>query len=145
MQAIHVGNDLFEGALIRLLDPSRMSAVFQNTAHQSEKRGTIIGAAKKADKRDHSCRVGEQVSIVEVLSTSAVSVRWSNPLAGHISDQVWHCVIARRRTSCLLTGATIRRGDRVYQPRVRGGRVPCNWDRMIRAEAMQGLLERPSV
>lgn len=145
MQAIHVGDDLFEGALIRLLDPSRMSAVFQSMAHQSEKRGTPIGAARNAANRDHFAGVAEQFRIVEVLSTSAVSVRWSNPLAGHISDQVWHCVTARRNTSCLLTGATIRRGDRVFQPRVRGGRVPCNWDRMIRAEAMQCLLERPSV
>ncbi|WP_244136765.1 DUF3331 domain-containing protein [Burkholderia vietnamiensis] len=77
-----------------------------------------------------------KIRIVEILSATSVSVRWSDPRFGHFGEQVWRCVTARMASRCVLTGVPIHCGDRVYRPQGRGRTVPCNWDRMIHAAAV---------
>lgn len=56
------------------------------------------------------------LSIVETWSDNLVSVSWSDPTGGRYSEQPWRLFIARKCGVCALTGAAIRRGDRVYRP-----------------------------
>ncbi|RQT39888.1 DUF3331 domain-containing protein [Burkholderia cepacia] len=129
-------DEVFEGALLRLLDPSRMPGP----------RDGVPGTAGRHRWRGHGTRNGgagdavapaaAQIRIVEILSDTSVSVRWSDPRFGHFGEQVWHCVTARAASRCVLTGMPIHCGDRVYRPQGRGRTIPCNWDRMIHAAAL---------
>jgi hypothetical protein len=136
-QATIAQDDVFERALIRLLDPSGMPGARNGTVSAGRRRPA---RRMRADgKADDDTRAGAQITIVEILSRTSVSVRWSDPRSGHFGEQVWHCVIARTSSRCVLTGVPINRGDRVYRPRGRGRTVPCNWDRMIHAAAVTPL------
>ncbi|HEJ2439687.1 TPA: DUF3331 domain-containing protein [Burkholderia multivorans] len=79
------------------------------------------------------------ISTVEQLSPTLISISWSNPCMGHYTDQVWRIGLARRSAVCMLSGVSIRPGDAVFRPRVRGTHVPINHDRMILAAAIAGL------
>ncbi|MGC2037992.1 DUF3331 domain-containing protein [Paraburkholderia caledonica] len=138
-QATHAGQDVFESALMRLLDPSRATAVCQGATAWLRGPGRRVGTVQGGAAPGKAACVASQIRVIEVLSSSTVSVRWSDPLGGHIGEQVWCCVTARKRSSCALTGEPIGRGDRVYQPRRRGRNTPWNWDRMIHAAAIRAL------
>ncbi|MDN7652757.1 DUF3331 domain-containing protein [Burkholderia multivorans] len=73
-----------------------------------------------------------------------ISISWSNPCMGHYTDQVWRIGLARTSAVCMLSGVSIRPGDAVFRPRVRGSHVPINHDRMILASAVAGLFP-PSI
>ncbi|WP_169742674.1 DUF3331 domain-containing protein [Paraburkholderia ferrariae] len=57
-----------------------------------------------------------RLAIVEAWSDNLVSVSWSDSTSGRYSEQPWRLCIARRGGVCALTGAHIRRGDRVFRP-----------------------------
>ncbi|OXI30008.1 hypothetical protein CFB89_22535 [Burkholderia sp. AU16741] len=143
-QPMFAHDDVFESALLRLLDPSRMPGPrdgLPGTADRHRRRGRGIrnDGADAAAASPASARI----RIVEILSDTSVSVRWSDPRFGHFGEQVWQCVTARTSSRCVLTGLPIRCGDRVYRPQGRGRTIPCNWDRMIHAAAvMQARLRR---
>ncbi|RKT10316.1 uncharacterized protein DUF3331 [Paraburkholderia sp. RAU2J] len=140
MQATYPGKDVIESALMRLLDPSRTTGVCQTTMERLRASDTRVGTTTLAGAaREGMGRFAARVQLVEFLSSSTVSLSWSDPLVGHMAEQVWHSVTARRRSLCAVTGAPIRPGDRVYQPRVRGRNVPCNSDRMIQAVVIHAL------
>ncbi|MBR7998707.1 DUF3331 domain-containing protein [Burkholderia vietnamiensis] len=120
-------DDVFERALMRLLDPSRGAGACEGVADAAGRR-TRRGATADA--------AAVKIRIVEILSATSVSVRWSDPRFGHFGEQVWRCVTARMASRCVLTGVPIHCGDRVYRPQGRGRTVPCNWDRMIHAAAV---------
>ncbi|KVH09315.1 MULTISPECIES: DUF3331 domain-containing protein [Burkholderia] len=122
-------DDVFERALMGLLDPSRTAGA--PGSHRRRVRGKRNDGAREA-----AAPAASRIRIVEILSDTAVSVRWSDPRYGHFGEQLWHCVTARTASRCVLTGAPIKPGDRVYRPRGRGRTVPCNWDRMIHAAAV---------
>ncbi|PRY06166.1 DUF3331 domain-containing protein [Paraburkholderia sp. BL25I1N1] len=138
-QATHGGEDVIESTLMRLLDPSRTTGIRQTTMERLRASDARTGMTLAGAARDDTGRFAVRVQVVEVLSSSTVSLRWSDPLSGHMGEQLWHCVTARRRSFCALTGAPVKRGDRVYQPRVRGRNVPCNSDQMIHAVAIRAL------
>ncbi|CAM2173416.1 hypothetical protein WI41_16225 [Burkholderia latens] len=129
-------DDLFEGALLRLLDPSRMPGARDGLSGAAGRRRRRARGIRGDGAGDAAAPVAARIRIVEILSATSVSVRWSDPLFGHFGEQIWHCVTARTASRCVLTGAPINRGDRVYRPRGRGRTVPCNWDRMIHAAAV---------
>ncbi|WP_156992786.1 DUF3331 domain-containing protein [Paraburkholderia oxyphila] len=56
------------------------------------------------------------LAVVETCSDNLVSVSWSDSTSGRYSEQPWRLCIARKGGVCALTGASIRRGDRVYRP-----------------------------
>jgi hypothetical protein len=84
------------------------------------------------------------VSIVEKLSPSTISVRWSDPCLGHYANQLWGIGLARGAAICVLSGKPIRRGDLIFRPRVHRSHVPSNRDRMILASAVAGCSQQPS-
>ncbi|RQS63128.1 DUF3331 domain-containing protein [Burkholderia sp. Bp8984] len=129
-------DDVFEGALLRLLDPSRMPGPrdgLPEAAGRHRRRGS---GTRNDGAGDAAAPAAARIRIVEILSDTSVTVRWSDPRFGHFGEQVWHCVTARTASRCVLTGAPINRGDRVYRPQGRGRTIPCNWDRMIHAAAV---------
>ena len=56
------------------------------------------------------------LAIVETWSDNLVSMSWSDPTSGRYTEQPWRLFIARKCGVCALTGAAIRRGDRIYRP-----------------------------
>ena len=135
MQPTFADDDVFERALMRLLDPSRTAGARDDMPGATGwRRRACAASVMTAHARPPRRRL--RIRIVEILSDTAVSVRWSDPRFGHFGEQLWHCVTARTASRCVLTGAPIKPGDRVYRPRGRGRTVPCNWDRMIHAAAV---------
>jgi hypothetical protein len=84
------------------------------------------------------------VSIVEKLSPTTISIRWSDPCLVHYASQIWSVGIARADAICVLSGEPIRRGDPIYRPRARGSHMPINHHRMILASVVAGFSDSPS-
>ncbi|MCC8402721.1 DUF3331 domain-containing protein [Paraburkholderia sp. MMS20-SJTN17] len=103
-------------------------------------RGRRARDSKTAVGRDEVSLRTWKVQILEILSASLVSVRWSDPLRGHMGEQIWQRVVARESSRCALTGMPVKRGDRVYRPRERGRLTACNGDRVIHAAAIEHSL-----
>ena len=81
-----------------------------------------------------------RVSVLEQLSSKSLSVYWSDPCLGRYADQVWRIGLAPLDSFCVLTGRSIRRGESVFRPRVRGSYSPANRHRMILASAVSDYL-----
>nr|WP_250504645.1 DUF3331 domain-containing protein [Caballeronia sp. AZ7_KS35] len=81
------------------------------------------------------------LSIVEKLSSSTISVRWSDPCFGHYANPLWGMCSARTDAICALSGARIRRGDTVFRPRAYGSQLPIIRNRMILASAVSSVFE----
>ena len=77
-----------------------------------------------------------RISIVEKLSSTTISIRWSDPCLGHYADQIWGIGLARADSICVLSGKPIRRGDSIFRPRAYRSEVPLNRHRMILASAV---------
>ncbi|WP_227246299.1 DUF3331 domain-containing protein [Paraburkholderia caribensis] len=54
------------------------------------------------------------LSILEKLSASTISIRWSDPCLGHYESQIWGIGLSRADTTCALSGQPIRRGIRYF-------------------------------
>ncbi|WP_086973700.1 DUF3331 domain-containing protein [Caballeronia glebae] len=80
-----------------------------------------------------------QVSVLEKLSSTTISVRWSDPCSGHYASQIWGAATARASSICVLSGEPIRRGDLIFRPRAYGAQAPMNHHRMILASVIAGL------
>jgi hypothetical protein len=57
------------------------------------------------------------VHVIERTSANSAIVSWSDARFGRMGAQTWMAGKARAAGRCALTGAIIKRGDRVYQPR----------------------------
>jgi hypothetical protein len=77
------------------------------------------------NSRCYSQPAAGRIVIVERDSPTVLIVRWNDATLGHYGAQAWKEGYARGRGICALTGAVIRRGDKVYRPRERG-RSPVN-------------------
>jgi hypothetical protein len=77
-----------------------------------------------------------QVSVVERLSDTSVSVRWRDATRCRYDDQIWISCRARSGGRCALSGTPIRRHDFVYKPRTRSV-VPANANAMILASLVE--------
>ncbi|MEM5365304.1 DUF3331 domain-containing protein [Paraburkholderia azotifigens] len=89
-------------------------------------------------------RSPSHISIVEKLSSTTISIRWSDPCLGHYANQIWGIGLARADAICVLSGKPIRRGDSVFRPRAYRSQVPVNHHRMMLASAVSGYLQRAS-
>ncbi len=72
------------------------------------------------------------IRITERCTPRTVTVEWCDSTAGRYGAQTWGYSIARKEGVCLLSGATISRGEAIYRPRT-SRRVPANQDAMILA------------
>jgi hypothetical protein len=84
------------------------------------------------------------LSILEKLSASTISIRWSDPCLGHYESQIWGIGLSRADTTCALSGQPIRRGDSIFRPRAYGSHVPINSHRMILASVVAGFFHDSS-
>jgi hypothetical protein len=75
------------------------------------------------------------LEIIERHSEDLVTVCCCDATTGRYGEQWWKLASARGRGVCALSGAIIRRGDRVYRPYMRG-HIPSNADWMVLASAM---------
>lgn len=76
------------------------------------------------------------VSVIERCSQTSIAICWCDATSGRYGDQLWKLRVARGKAVCALSGKTIRRGDLIYRPCVRG-RSPANADQVICAEALE--------
>ncbi|MFM0208541.1 DUF3331 domain-containing protein [Paraburkholderia sediminicola] len=76
-----------------------------------------------------------QVEVIERLSQTSIAVLWQDSTRCRYVDQVWISCRARHKGCCALSGATIRRDDPIYKPRVRSA-IPANADAMILASVI---------
>ncbi|MBC8746377.1 hypothetical protein OKW43_000903 [Paraburkholderia sp. WC7.3g] len=83
-----------------------------------------------------------QVEVIERLSETSIAVLWQDATLCRYADQVWISCRARLKGRCAVSGATIRRNDLIYKPRVRSA-VPVNAAAMILASAVD--LQHPLV
>ncbi|WP_083973157.1 DUF3331 domain-containing protein [Caballeronia cordobensis] len=90
-------------------------------------------------------RLPLHVSVVEKLSSTTISIRWSDPCSGHYASQIWGIAVARADSICVLSGKPIRTGDAVFRPRAYGAQTPINRHRMILASAVTGFAPEPSL
>lgn len=77
-----------------------------------------------------------QIEVLERLSDTSIAVLWQDATRCQYVDQVWICCRARIKGRCALSGATIRRDDAIYKPRVRSA-IPANADAMILASVIE--------
>ena len=119
---------------MRLLDPSRTAGARDDMPGATGWRRRVRG--KRNDSaREAAAPAASRIRIVEILSDTAVSVRWSDPRFGHFGEQLWHCVTARTASRCVLTGAPIAgrscigRGARPHRSVQLGQDDPCRGSR----------------
>jgi hypothetical protein len=84
------------------------------------------------------------VSVVEKLSSTTISIRWSDPCLGHYANQIWGIGLAQADAVCVLSGKPIHRGDSIFRPRVHRSHTPLNRHRMILASAVAGFSHQSS-
>jgi hypothetical protein len=80
-----------------------------------------------------------RIHIIERLSPTRVVVCWCDATTGRYGEQPWKLGAARNKSVCALSGATIRRGDKVYRPYTRGQRKPVNADQSILASMVADI------
>jgi hypothetical protein len=83
-----------------------------------------------------SSHVQVQVQVIERLSDTSISVLWQDATRCRYVDQGWSRCRARVKGRCALSGATIRRDEPVYKPRVRTA-IPANASAMILARVLE--------
>jgi hypothetical protein len=76
-----------------------------------------------------------QIEVIERLTESSIAVLWQDATRCRYLDQVWISCRARLKGRCALSGATIRRDDLIYKPRVRSA-IPANAGAMILASVI---------
>jgi hypothetical protein len=80
-----------------------------------------------------------RIDIIERLSPTRLVVCWCDATTGRYGEQPWKLGAARNKTVCALSGATIRRGDKVYRPWSRGQKKPVNADQSILASVVADI------
>jgi hypothetical protein len=80
-------------------------------------------------------RLNTVVKVLDKPTSTTATVAWWDSTSCHYGDQMWSMRTARVDGVCALTGAPVRKGDAVYQPRAYGFR-PCNAEEMILSSAL---------
>jgi Domain of unknown function (DUF3331) len=80
------------------------------------------------------------VSFIERTSSSTVTIAWRDPTSCSYGAQIWMGANAKGAGVCALSGAQIKRGDRIFHPR-HSTPAPVNAGAMILASAIEA--EKP--
>ncbi|MCP3712198.1 DUF3331 domain-containing protein [Paraburkholderia sp. CNPSo 3274] len=124
-----------------------LAAVSQ--AHAAEDEGArcplYAGHQGECPIANHACKgisdgyTEARIDIIERISPTRLVVCWCDATTGRYGEQPWKLGAARNKTVCALTGATIRRGDKVYRPWSRGQKKPINADQSILASVVADI------
>lgn len=125
--------NIVQRALVSLLLPAVVTA--PNVAHDSGTKTTLrpraVDPRQVAVPSAHT--PARRVAVLDRPSAQALTVLWSDSCSGHYGHQTWRLGYAKQDALCVLTGAPILKGDRVFLPRGNRNALPANWDRMILA------------
>ncbi|WP_168791464.1 DUF3331 domain-containing protein [Paraburkholderia aromaticivorans] len=102
--------------------------------NETEGEAYLKAPAKRVAAADAPSR-HIQIEVLERLSDTSIAVLWQDATRCQYVDQVWICCRARIKGRCALSGATIRRDDAIYKPRIRSA-IPANADAMILASVI---------
>ncbi|HKT96268.1 MAG TPA: DUF3331 domain-containing protein [Paraburkholderia sp.] len=101
---------------LSLLSGGPASCGRRNDDSCSQSSNTRTSPKQQQDAVQATPALRAHLAVVETWSENLLSVSWSDPTSGRYSEQPWRLCIARKGGVCALTGASIRRGDRVYRP-----------------------------
>jgi hypothetical protein len=80
--------------------------------------------------------------ILDRLTYSTISVRWSDSQSGVYGEQTWRMGRASRHSRCAATGRQIQRGDVVFKPKTVHYKMPFNGSWMILASVVESFDDR---
>ncbi|MFM0484798.1 DUF3331 domain-containing protein [Paraburkholderia strydomiana] len=131
-------NEFFERALLQLFWPKLCG---DHVTERIAAARSVRAIERPHMRLDHSMdrRHGRSSPIrtVERVTTTTLTVTWSDACAGFSAEQRWHLTRARCKTVCALTRTAISRGDAVYRPRACASHVPENRHWMILASQIE--------
>jgi hypothetical protein len=78
------------------------------------------------------------ISLIERTSTTSVTIAWRDATSCFYGAQVWSAAKARLSGVCAISGARIKRGDRIFHPR-RSKPAPVNAKAMILASTIDAV------
>ncbi|WP_175922957.1 DUF3331 domain-containing protein [Burkholderia latens] len=127
--------------LLNVLDPSaeQLEACAKRPWTSRTRRRAIAMTRAGADSRRPATRPANLV-IVRRISSSAISISWSDPCLGRSTEQIWCRGVAGGVAVCALTARRINRGDPVFHPHAGDSCAPSGRDLMILATA---IAQRP--
>jgi hypothetical protein len=97
--------------------------------------------ARRCAPLDHDSLLGTEpslhraVSLVEWTSSSTVTIAWRDATSCSYGAQIWLVANAKVSGVCAMSGARIKRGDRIFHPR-HSNPAPVNATAMILASAI---------
>jgi hypothetical protein len=80
--------------------------------------------------------------ILDRLTYSTISVRWSDSQSGVYGEQTWRMGRASRSSYCAATGLPIQHGDVVFKPKTVHYKMPFNGSWMILASVVESIDDR---
>ncbi len=130
--------DIMIRTLINVLDPSLEQRDVCRQAQRTRYKSRRFGR-RRSDDDDTLAREAplDAIEVIECLSSSMITVSWSDSRSGRYTEQIWCRSRAREPAVCALTGSAIARGDRVFRPRSSDVCLPANRQRMILAATIQ--------
>jgi hypothetical protein len=78
------------------------------------------------------------VRLIERTTSSTATIAWGDSTSCFYGEQNWRAATARISGICALSGARIKRGDRIFRPRC-SKPAPVNSDAMILESALDAI------
>ncbi|WP_321803465.1 DUF3331 domain-containing protein [Burkholderia sp. BCC1993] len=129
--------------LLNVLDPSaeQLDACAKRPAVKRTRR-RASAAPRAVGEHRRPVRRPASLVIVRRISSSAVSISWSDPCLGRSTEQIWCRGVANGAADCALTGRHINRGDAVFRPHASELQVAPSRDLVILATTIGQRPER---
>ncbi|WP_175152702.1 DUF3331 domain-containing protein [Paraburkholderia ultramafica] len=114
-------------------------------AHGDESKCVDSWALSSWDRRGNAGHV--TIEIVDRSTSMSAVLSWRDPTCCNYGYQAWRRTVARHEGVCALSGGSVRRGDAIFRPALRGTR-PTNASAMILAvyiDCAHLIPPRPSI
>lgn len=101
--------------------------------------GKYRGSHRRTDKSVPEPNLARTPALIDVIgrpTTETLLIHWSDSRSGHYAEQLWRLGRSRINSVCVLSGAPIAAGDKVFRPLCHGSCTPANRDFMISPDAI---------